>query len=148
MSLLVRSVCAVLLALALVSPSPVARAQLGGLGGSIDLNLPVEPPSLPSVPESPVISDPGGLPGSPGIQVPGGVIVDHAAALKAVQDKRALPLNELLKGVAKAYRGQVIDVQLVLTKGQLLYEVKMLDARGSVTVVDFNAATGKPLPPR
>jgi hypothetical protein len=75
------------------------------------------------------------------------VVIDHAAALRAVRDHRALPLDDLMKGVARAYRGEVIDVQLIGYGELLLYQVKVLEPRGRISVLYFNAANGAPARP-
>jgi hypothetical protein len=135
-----------LLAILVVCAGPGADAQLPDLDGSISDPGDLLEPEVDDVLPSP------GTEFAPRVLGPDGraVVVDHAAALQAVQDRRALPLNDLLKRVANAYRGQVIDVQLVRAGGALLYEVKMLDAHGSVSLMYFSAANGTPTarPPR
>src|SRR5439155_13114670 len=112
----------VVLTVAWFCPAAPLYAQLpdlggGGGGGGGDLNLPVNPGNLPG--------DVGGLGGLGGVdrgnlvpdadvrlpQTPSIAVVDHAAAVKAVQDHRALPLNDILASAAKNYGGKVIDVQ-------------------------------------
>jgi hypothetical protein len=139
-------------------PATFAHAQLPDLGGGggADVNLPADPGNLPADLGNPS-ADLGGLGGLGGIGGAGGsnpdsggplllgpnvVVVDHAAAVKAVQDRRALPLNEILASTAKSYRGKVIDVELVRAQQKLLYQVKLLD-RGTVSLVYFDAVTGR-----
>ena len=152
-----RALCAISLTLGWLGPTAPLHAQLpdlGGGGGGGDLNLPVDPGNLPGDLGGAIggglggIGGGGGLsiPDQPGVQVPNVVVVDHAAALKAVQDRRALPLDNVLASATKSYRGKVIDVELVRAQQKLLYQVKMLD-RGTVSLVYFDAASGKPVNP-
>jgi hypothetical protein len=85
----------------------------------------------------------GSVGGAPLLPGPGIVVIDHSAAVKAVQDHHAMPLNDLLKRVTESYRGRVIDVQLVRAAAGLLYQVKLLDG-GTVYLAYFDAATGAP----
>jgi hypothetical protein len=133
MSRLVRSVFAWIL-IAWFSATP-ALAQLPNIGGGGDTGGLQESLGLGG---SEIISLP------PLQEAPGRLIIDHPAAVEAVQDRRALPLDDILKSVARTYQGQVIDVQLVRAQTALLYEIKMIDRRGTVSLVYYDAATGKP----
>jgi hypothetical protein len=136
----VRSVSA-LIVIAGFSATP-ALAQLPDLGGSV--------PDVGGSVDTGGLQDGLGLGGSdipsvpPLQEAPGRLIIDHPAAVEAVQDHRALPLDDVLKSVARTYQGQVIDVQLVRAQTALLYEIKMIDRRGTVSLVYYDAATGKP----
>jgi hypothetical protein len=152
-----RVLCIAVVTAGWLFPAALAHAQLpdlGGGGGGGDVNLPVDPGNLPGDLGNPS-GDLGGLGGLGGIGgggsnadpggqllVPNVVVVDHAAAVKAVQDHRALPLNDILANTAKTYRGKVIDVELVRTQQKLLYQVKLLD-RGTVSLVYFDATNGR-----
>jgi hypothetical protein len=149
-------VCAVVFVAVLMAPR--AHAQLPDLGetlGDVGESVGIEVPTDPGGAVEDIIENvppAGGGSGSERSEsglplAPRTVVVDHAAALKAVRDRRALPLNDLLKGVARNYRGEVIDVQLIRHDNTLLYQVKMLDGRGRVSVVYFNAANGSPARP-
>jgi hypothetical protein len=138
-------------ALALILMGPLSEATAQGLpdlgiGGGGGANI-----ELPNIGGGDSGSS-GVLGVDPGISLPGPqlpastpVTLDQSAAVKAVQDRRALPLNDLLKAVAKTNAGEVIDVQLLRANNALFYEVKLLDGRGRVTVAYFQAATGKPV---
>src|SRR5262245_15700400 len=156
MRLPVRVLGAVSITIACVGVATPLHAQLpdlgggdGGGGGGIDLNLPVDPGNLPgdlgNLPGNAGGGVGGGsglsLPGEPRLQAPNVVVIDQAAAVKAVQDHRALPLNDVLASATRTYPGKVIDVQLVRSQQTLLYQVKVID-RGTVTLVYFDASTG------
>jgi len=146
-----RALSAISLTLLWLGPIAPAHAQLPDLGGGGGGDI-----SVPDVGGSVgdalgglggAIGGGGGggglsVPDDPRLQVPNVVVVDHAAALKAVQDHRALPLNDVLASATKTYRGKVIDVELVRSQQRLLYQVKMLD-RGTVSLVYFDAANGR-----
>jgi hypothetical protein len=132
-----------------------ANAQLLDLGETLGLEVPdlggpigealedLLPPPVNDL--LPPLSGQESAPAPQELQRPAArTVVDHATALRAVQERRALPLNDLLRGVAGAYRGEVIDVRLIRHQDALLYEVKMVDLRGRVSVVYFNAANGTP----
>jgi uncharacterized membrane protein YkoI len=69
-------------------------------------------------------------------------VLSQAAAIRAVRENRALPLDRVLALAGSAIQGQVIDVQLVTRGGVLVYEVKVLTAGGMVTSLYFEASTG------
>lgn len=65
------------------------------------------------------------------------------AALQAVKSDRALPLDKII-ALAKQYtNGEIIDAQLVTVRGFLLYDLKVLDAKGDVGDLYFYAVSGK-----
>lgn len=65
------------------------------------------------------------------------------AALQAVKSDRALPLDKII-ALAKQYTsGEIIDAQLVTVRGFLLYDLKVLDAKGDVGDLYFYAVSGK-----
>jgi hypothetical protein len=80
-----------------------------------------------------------------GLEEAGEEILGQAAAIRAVRENRALPLDRLLALAGNAIQGQVIDVQLVTRGGVLVYEVKVLTAGGMVTSLFFEASTGAQL---
>jgi hypothetical protein len=75
---------------------------------------------------------------------PAALISEQDAALDAVKDGRALPLETIL-GVAKsATPGEVLDARLVTVNGFLLYELKILAPNGySVSKAYYYARSGK-----
>lgn len=144
--------------LALAAANSGARAQIGiGVGGSgvgvdigvgvgsssVDVDVGVDLGSGLSGVLPP--ADGGGEGGAPGLGVSGGGVLDHAGAVNAVQQQQAIPLNDLMAIVAQATSGRVIDVQLVLFREALLYQVKVLAADGVVSSLYFYAATGEPV---
>jgi hypothetical protein len=76
------------------------------------------------------------------IEEAGEEVLSQAAAIRAVRERRALPLDRVLALAGSAIQGQVIDVQLVTRGGVLVYEVKVLTAGGMVTSLYFEASTG------
>lgn len=65
-----------------------------------------------------------------------------AAAVQAVQQGLAVPLEYLLQVVAQLNLGQVVDVRLVVISDMLVYEVKMLGQGGLVFLLFFRAVDG------
>src|SRR6218665_1976453 len=63
-------------------------------------------------------------------------------ALKAVQSKRALPLEDILTRARLIADGEIIDAQLIQMDGILVYEIKVLGASGDVSDLYFYARSG------
>jgi hypothetical protein len=68
---------------------------------------------------------------APATRPPAGAITsEQDAALNAVQDGRAIPLEEILETAKTVTPGEVLDAHLVRVNGFLLYELKILAPNG------------------
>jgi hypothetical protein len=104
---------------------------------------PEPPASAPSTaPSTPTTT--GAENGSPSASsVPSAIVTtpssgagtDQDAAVRAVEDLRALPLETIATKVHETTPGEIIDAQLITVDGFLLYEVKVLD--GERLSVDY-----------
>jgi len=73
----------------------------------------------------------------------GGAVLGQGAAIEAVRQQRAIPMDQLMAIVAQYTTAPVIDVQLILLQNVLLlYEVKTIGDGGLVVNLYFLAATG------
>jgi uncharacterized membrane protein YkoI len=130
----------VLIALIFAAAWPVAAAAQDLPGVDIDIDEPeVELPDLDEPIEE--IEEAVGE-AVEGIEAAGEEALSQAAAIRAVRENRALPLDRVLALAAGAIKGQVIDVRLITWQGRLVYEVKVLTASGMVTSLYFEATTG------
>ena len=62
---------------------------------------------------------------------------------KAVERGDAIPLKDALSRLKAARDGRVIDAELRQKGSRLIYEFKMVDARGVVRKVEMDARTGR-----
>jgi hypothetical protein len=81
--------------------------------------------------------------GGGGGGVPNGAVVEHPAALGAIADQRAIPLDQLMRIVTQTAVGQVVDVRMIVVQQILLYEVKLITAGGVVSNLYFIAQNGQ-----
>ncbi len=72
-------------------------------------------------------------------------VVGHTDAVAAVEQQRAIPLNDLIAIVARYTEDRVIDVQLLLVGETLVYHIKTLAGDGVVSNLYFYAVTGDPV---
>ncbi len=70
---------------------------------------------------------------------------DHELARRALEVGRALPLPEILAKIKLSFPGKVIEVELDMEHGILVYELKVLSPQGQLQELDVDAATGKVL---
>ncbi|KQR57874.1 PepSY domain-containing protein [Acidovorax sp. Leaf160] len=69
---------------------------------------------------------------------------EQDAARRGVQSGQLKPLNSIIADVGRQYGGRVIDVETKHgRKGELRYEIKIIDARGNKQEVLVDAASGK-----
>ncbi len=144
-----RTLLPVMLAAFLCFAGAPTRAQL-----SLDLSL---SPVLGSSDEeesgllSGIVSDVvGGLGdivedviGGEGGRAPDDAVVEHPVALGAIANEQAIPMDALLRIVARIAAGQVVDVRMIVVQQILLYEVKVLAAGGVVSNLYFIAENGQ-----
>lgn len=69
---------------------------------------------------------------------------DHNRARDAVRSGQALPLSQVLGRVGGSY-GQLLDAQLGNSGGRPVYQLRMLDAAGTVRNVTVDAGNGRVL---
>lgn len=74
-----------------------------------------------------------------------GLALGQESALKAVRDKRAIPLEDILLRAQLLTDGDVIDAQLIAVQDVLLYELKVLGKAGDVSELYFYARSGMPV---
>ena len=68
---------------------------------------------------------------------------DHLIAKRALEEGRVLPLAEILEKVKAKVPGKVIEVELEVEDGILVYDLKVLARNGRVKEIEVDAATGK-----
>ncbi len=73
---------------------------------------------------------------------------DHEAARAALQAGEVQPLTVILERVARDLPGQVLEVELEREGGRWLYELKVLQAGGSMVKVRVDARSAEVLRPR
>jgi len=76
----------------------------------------------------------------PALQTEDGL--DAAFARAAVRDGRILPLTRILDILRDAAAGEIIEIQLELEEGRLVYEFDLIGPDGHVFEVEIDAATG------
>jgi len=67
---------------------------------------------------------------------------DHEQARRLREAGEILPLEQVLKAARAAQPGRVIGVELENDDGRHVYEVELLDERGQVWELYFDAASG------
>ncbi|MCF6336517.1 MAG: PepSY domain-containing protein [Gammaproteobacteria bacterium] len=68
---------------------------------------------------------------------------DHQQARRLKELGEILPLEDIIKAAKARQPGRVIEVELENKKGRYVYEVELLNARGEVWELYFDAATGE-----
>lgn len=72
-----------------------------------------------------------------------GLAAEQDAARRGVLNGQLKPLNSVIAEISRQYNGRVIDVETKRgRKGELRYEIKLIDARGNKHEVLVDAATG------
>ena len=69
---------------------------------------------------------------------------DQEVAREAVRTGEARPLSEIAPAIERQFRGELVDVQIRVLNGRLVYVCKLLSREGRVFAVNVDAATGKP----
>ena len=82
---------------------------------------------------------PGGNPSA--TEVP--ATLDQDVAIKAVESRRALPLEKIMTIARLHTQGEIVDAQLISVRGFLLYELKVVEANGDVDELYFYALSGE-----
>jgi hypothetical protein len=73
----------------------------------------------------------------------GGKSDEHERARKAVRNGKAVPLQKLLNFIGANYNGRVLKVNLMRTKGDYIYRVKMLGKGNRVQTLILDAKSLK-----
>ncbi len=68
---------------------------------------------------------------------------DHLIARRALEEGRVLPLTEVLAAVRAKMPGKVLEVELEVEDGVLVYDLKLLTPGGGLKEIEVDAATGK-----
>lgn len=68
---------------------------------------------------------------------------DHEAALRAVQQGRALPLAEILRRLDGRLGGEIIEVEFDRDDGRYIYEFKVITAGGRMLEIEVDALTAE-----
>lgn len=68
---------------------------------------------------------------------------DQENALNAVRSNAALPLDRIMQIARQQTDAEIIDAQLISVRGFLLYDLKLLDAKGDVSHLYFYAKSGR-----
>lgn len=68
---------------------------------------------------------------------------DHVLARRALEQGKVLPLSEVLAKVSSHIPGKVIEVELEVEDGVLVYDLKLLTTKGRLIEVEVDAASGE-----
>ena len=74
-----------------------------------------------------------------------GATSDQAGARRAVAEKSAMPLKDVLQIFARQIGGEVVDASLIHGDAALRYRIKYIDGQGHVRRAYFDALTGQSL---
>ena len=122
-----------------------AQAQVGisvGVGGGPSVGVEVGS-GAPSVSVSVGGNGGGDIGGEAATATPSTEILSQDDALAAVENRRAVPLEQIMAEAARLTDGQIIDAQLITLRGFLLYELKVLETTGDVVELYFYARSGQ-----
>jgi hypothetical protein len=107
----------------------------GGLGGlGVDLGVDLDGDGIPETSTEGLTN---GLTDGLNVQPLG-----QDSVLKAVQNHRALPLEDILTRARLVAEGEIIDAQLIQVRRILVYEIKVLGKSGEVKDLYFYARSG------
>lgn len=70
---------------------------------------------------------------------------DHVRAKDLVESGEILPLETLLRTVFEGRQWRLLEAELEQEHGQYIYELEVLDDKGKVHELKYDARTGKPL---
>ena len=68
---------------------------------------------------------------------------DHDEALRLKQSGEILPLETILENARQHHDGKVLEVELEKKRGNLIYEIKILDGAGVLWEMKINAINGQ-----
>jgi uncharacterized membrane protein YkoI len=67
---------------------------------------------------------------------------DYREAQRLRQSGRILPLETIVQRAKAVHPGKLLDIELERDDGRYVYELEMLDERGVVWELKYDAATG------
>lgn len=67
---------------------------------------------------------------------------DHLKAKALVEAGSIIPLEQILKQVATDHPGRIIEVEFEQEHGQYLYEIELVDEKGLVWELEYDAKNG------
>ncbi len=70
---------------------------------------------------------------------------DHVRAKDLVESGEILSLEQLLQTVFEGRNWRLLEAELEEKHGQYIYELEILDDRGKVRELKYDARTGKPM---
>ncbi len=70
---------------------------------------------------------------------------DHTRARELVEAGEIIPLEQLLEKQLSGKQLRILEVELESEDGTLVYEIEILDEKGTVRELLFDARTGTPL---
>lgn len=73
---------------------------------------------------------------------------DHDRARQALEAGEILPLRTILERVERTHPGKVMEVELEREGGRWLYEIKLLQAGGTLSKLKVDARDGSVVEPR
>jgi Peptidase propeptide and YPEB domain len=79
------------------------------------------------------------------LAVPGGALcadVGHREAQRLRESGRILPLETIVQRAQALHPGKLLDIELEREDGRYVYELELLDERGVVWELEYDAATG------
>lgn len=72
-----------------------------------------------------------------------GASADHEEAFELAREGKIQPLSTLLEQQQRLRPGRVLEVELERDDERMIYEIEVLDARGTVWELRFDAASGE-----
>lgn len=84
----------------------------------------------------------------PGLLAPAMADSDHLEARRLLQSGEVLSLETILDKIRGQYPGRVIEVELEMEHGQIIYEIEIVDNKGKVHELYVNARNGELLKDR
>ncbi|HCN73203.1 MAG: peptidase [Pusillimonas sp.] len=70
---------------------------------------------------------------------------DHDRARKALLDGKVLSLREVLDKVSRDFPGDPVEIEFEEDDGLYLYEIKLLQSKGTIVKLEVNAVNGEVL---
>lgn len=68
---------------------------------------------------------------------------DHIEAKRLLNSGEIMALDDILKIIRQTFPGKLLEVELEIENGKIVYEIEILGADGIVKEVYINAKTGK-----
>lgn len=68
--------------------------------------------------------------------------VDHREAQRLRESGQILPLETIIQRARALHPGKLLDIELEREDGRYVYELELVDERGMVWELEYDAATG------